>query len=53
MKDKTVLGVTAMVCIVALEIVNLLTAKIDGILLSTIVGAIAGIGGYMLGRVNK
>ena len=37
---KTALQICAIVCITALEIVNLLTTHIDGTILSSIVGAI-------------
>jgi hypothetical protein len=39
-KDDTVVLIVAMICITVLEIVNALTMKIDGNILSAVVGAI-------------
>jgi len=50
MKDATKVKITAIVGLVALEIVNLLTAKIDGNLLMTISAIIGGIAGYEFGK---
>ena len=50
MKDSTLIKITAIVGLVILEIVNLLTAKIDGNLLMTISAIISGIGGYEFGK---
>jgi hypothetical protein len=46
MDDSAKIKVTAIVGLVALEIVNLLTAKIDGNILLTIGAIIGGIAGY-------
>jgi hypothetical protein len=40
MKDKTILEIVAMICITALEITNLIFYKVDGAVLSGVVGAI-------------
>lgn len=40
MKDKTILTIVGIVCITALEIANMLTMKLDGTILSSIIGAI-------------
>ena len=40
MRDDTLVLVVAMICITVLEIVNALTMKIDGNILSAIIGAI-------------
>jgi len=40
MKDETILCIVAIICITVLEIVNLLYCKVDGTLLSAIIGAI-------------
>ena len=40
MKEETILLIVAIVCITILEIANMLTMKIDGNILSAIVGAI-------------
>ena len=40
MKDSTILQIVAIICITILEIVNIIFAKIDGTILSGIVGAI-------------
>jgi len=46
MRDETVLYIVGIIAITILEIVNLLTAKIDGNILSVVVGAIV----YILTR---
>jgi hypothetical protein len=55
MDDTTVVKVVAIVSLTALEIANLLTAKIDGNILLTIGGIIGGIAGYDIGtrKVKK
>ena len=50
MKDSTIKGMCAMVCITALEVINLLILKNDGIILSGVIGAIAGLGGFLIGK---
>lgn len=49
MKDKKVLALAAIVCVTALEVVNMLTIKSDGYLFSLAVAAIAGLGGFIVG----
>jgi len=39
-KDDTILLIVAMICITVLEIVNAFTMKLDGNILSAIIGAI-------------
>jgi len=46
MRDETLLIIVGIIAITVLEIVNLLTAKIDGNILSAVVGAIV----YILTR---
>jgi len=46
MRDETILYIVGIIAITVLEIVNLLTAKIDGNILSGVVGAIV----YILTR---
>jgi energy-converting hydrogenase Eha subunit A len=46
MRDETIIFITGIIAITILEIVNLLTAKIDGNILSAVVGAIV----YILTR---
>jgi tetrahydromethanopterin S-methyltransferase subunit C len=46
MRDETLIIIVGIIAITVLEIVNLLTAKIDGNILSAIVGAIV----YILTR---
>jgi len=50
MKDAAIKGMFAMGCITALEIVNLVILKNDGIILSGVIGAIAGLGGFLIGK---
>ena len=40
MKGRTLVLVVAMVCITVLEVVNMLTMKIDGNIMSAVVGAL-------------
>lgn len=49
MNDNTISRLVAMVCLTAIWIVNSLTWKLDGALLTAFVGAIAGLGGYEFG----
>jgi len=49
MKDRSKVAIFGIGCITALEITALVTAHIDGAVLSTIVGMIAGIVGYSYG----
>jgi hypothetical protein len=55
MDDTTIVKVVAIVSLTALEIANLLTAKIDGNVLLTIGGIIGAIAGYKIGssKVKK
>ena len=40
MRDDTLVLIVAMICITVLEVVNALTMKVDGNIISAIVGAI-------------
>jgi hypothetical protein len=55
MDDTTIVKLVAIVSLTALEIANLLTAKIDGNILLTIGGIIGAIAGYKVGsrKVKK
>ena len=48
--DQALLKATAMLCITALEVVNLATVGIDSSLLSLVVAVIAGLAGYEVGK---
>jgi hypothetical protein len=50
MRDDVVVKVTAIFSLVILEVVNLLTLKIDGNVLLTIGAIIGGIAGYEIRR---
>jgi hypothetical protein len=50
MRDETIIKITAIISITILEIVNLLTMKIDGNILLTIGIIIGGIAGYEIRR---
>ena len=50
MDDRTLVKIAAIVAIAAIEVTNLLTAKIDSTLTSVVVAAIAGLAGYQLGK---
>jgi len=53
MRDETIVKIVAMILLVILEIVNLLTAKIDGNALLTIGLIIGGIAGYEYGKTAQ
>jgi uncharacterized membrane protein YfcA len=55
MDDTTMVKLVAIVSLTVLEVVNLLTAKIDGNILLTIGGIIGAIAGYKVGarKVKK
>ena len=46
MRDETIVKITAIIALMIIEIVNLLTYKIDGNVLLTIGAIIGGIAGY-------
>ena len=46
-KDKTIITITAIVCITILEGYAIYN-KIDGAVLSLVIGAIAGLGGFLI-----
>ncbi len=50
MNDTTILGVTAIAGLTVLESVNLYVRGPDGAIFGTVVAAIAGLGGFILGR---
>lgn len=52
MNDKTILALVAMVCVTALETVNMAIFHTDGIILSAVVGAICGLAGYTVKSVQ-
>jgi len=49
LSDKTLITITAIISIVALEIIALLKG-IDGQIFATVISIIAGLGGYTIGR---
>lgn len=53
MSDKSIKALFAMGCITALEIVNLIVLKNDGLILSAVIGAIAALGGFIIGKGEK
>jgi len=53
MKEKTILKLWAMSLISILEVVNLLYFKVDGTILSLVIGAICGLAGYELGKKRE
>ena len=52
MEDKTTQAIVAMVCITVIEIFAIYN-KIDGTILSAVIAAIAGLGGYIVGKKNS
>ena len=53
MEPRYLVKVVAIICLTALEIVNLLTARVDGSVLLTLGAIIGGIAGYQAGRRRK
>ncbi|MEM2158216.1 MAG: hypothetical protein QXO72_04290 [Sulfolobales archaeon] len=53
MNDSTVIKIVAIVCLTVLEIVNLLTSKVDGNILLSIGIIIGGIAGYEFRKVRE
>ena len=51
--DKEIKILFAMGCITALEVVNMFTVKLDGAVFSLVIGAISGLGGFIIGKKNK
>lgn len=45
--------ITAIVCVTALQITNLLTANIDGAVMTTVFGIVAGLAGYEYAKNHK
>ena len=52
MRDSTIVKIAAIIGLVAIEVVNLMTAKYDGGLLFALGGIIGGIAGYEIGRAK-
>lgn len=53
MKEKTVVKLWAATLIALLEAVNLSTTNVDGAIFSAVIGTIAGLAGYEMGRGRK
>jgi hypothetical protein len=52
-KDETLVKIVAIACLTILQIVNLLTAKLDGNIMLAIGTIIGGIAGYEFGKIKK
>jgi len=52
MEDKTTQAIVAMVCITVIELFAIYN-KIDGTVLAAVIGTIAGLGGYIVGKKNS
>lgn len=53
MDDSSLVKIVAIVSITLLWIVNALTLKIDSVFASLVVGGIAGLAGYEIGKSGK
>ena len=53
MRESTIVKIVAIIGLVALEIANLFTLRVDGNVLMTISAIIGGIAGYEFGRKAK
>jgi hypothetical protein len=53
LSGSTIVKITAIISLCIIEVVNLLTAKYDGALLTMIASLIGGIAGYEFGRRRK
>jgi hypothetical protein len=49
-RDETLVKIVAIIAIVILQVVNLMTARIDGNVLLTLGAIIGGIAGYEVGK---
>jgi len=47
-KDTTIIVVTIIVCITVLEVVNLIFYKVDGAILSSIVGSLTALASHII-----
>jgi hypothetical protein len=52
MNEGTLLKITAIVSLTILEALNIIFLRVDGAILSAVVGAIAGLAGYHIGRAR-
>jgi len=52
-ENKTLVKVVAIICLTAIEIVNILTVNVDGAVLGAICGIIGGIAGYEFKQIVK
>ena len=52
MEEKTIKTLVAMICITALETINLVYYGVDGTILVGAVAVLAGLGGYAVGKIN-
>ena len=53
MKEKTIIKLWAITLIAFLEVVNMLTLKMDRAIFSLVLSAISGIAGYELGKQKE
>lgn len=53
MNEKTIIKLWAITLIAFLEVVNMLTLKLDGAIFSLVLSAISGIAGYELGKQKE
>ncbi|MEM2446491.1 MAG: hypothetical protein QW734_07520 [Candidatus Bathyarchaeia archaeon] len=53
MDDKTIITLTGIICLTILQIINMLTMKIDSQVTGLVIGAIAAIVGYAYGKHKK
>jgi len=51
-ENKTLLAITAMICITILQIVNMLTVKIDQSIMVLIISVISLYAGYNIGKIK-
>lgn len=52
MVKKMVTAIVSMSCLTVLESIALLTG-VDGVIFVTVIGAIAGLGGYLIGKKEE
>jgi len=53
MDDKTIITLTGIICLTILQIVNMLTMKIDSQVTGLVIGTIGAIVGYAYGKHKK
>lgn len=49
-EDSTLMKLTAILSVTAIEIVNICTANVDGAVMGIVIAAVCGLAGYEIGK---